>query len=502
MVLFGIVVILVCMWGLKEKVSELIQRVKDCFDVAWRFWFLFIIFILTLFSIFKYTYSYPFQIDNESAMYFLSALVQSQAAILAIVITLTLIVVQLASSHYSPRVIDIFKKDPAIWWFLCYYGFSIFFGLYILMMMQVIQNENPDILTVSNCYSYHISLVDWIYAAYFIAIGTFVVLFLHIKNVFNLLKPSNIIKKLSDDITKENISKHTKSMEEHKKDQTKPIEEDPIQPIMDIIHSSIMKYDLETVRVGLKAVTDQMIEIIDSDNQKEIITGLCDHFRRVRMLAVDKMDEEAIGEVIKSLETFGKSTAKKNLGYATQKIARSIELTGELAAKKGEYFDASTWQAVESLELVEKVVIKKGEKFKTVAAAIALSFSNVAIAAAENKREWPTIWAVSSLEEIGKDAVKHELVRVTKTIVFTLLRVGVIAAKKGLNATEDAAHALAALMILSEEIVGNVIRNYESEIKEQDHDALQKFMKMYEQELEKQLSKKPECLPHKKETHS
>jgi uncharacterized membrane protein len=44
----------------------------------------------------------------------LSAVVQTQAAIIAIVITLTLIAVQLTASAYSPRVIDIFKKNPGL----------------------------------------------------------------------------------------------------------------------------------------------------------------------------------------------------------------------------------------------------------------------------------------------------------------------------------------------------------------------------------------------------
>ena len=39
--------------------------------------------------------------------------------------------------------------------------------------------------------------------------------------------------------------------------------------------------------------------------------------------------------------------------------------------------------------------------------------------------------------------------------------------------------------VLSEEIVKEVIQNFESNLKEQDRDAFQKFMKIYEQEPEK-----------------
>ncbi len=427
-----------------------------------------------------------FHTDADSARYMLSALVQSQAAIVAIVISLTLIAVQLTASAYSPRVVDIFKKNPDMWILLGCYGFSMFYGLFLLKLVEGAEGELVSQSAIWSLGWISISFESCVSLAYWLGAFMFVALFLYMINIIDLLRPENIIKRLAIEITKENVSKFIESVEENEKDRKKPVEKDPILPIIVIIHGAVMKYDLETVRVGLKAVTDQMIEIIDSDSQKEIITCFCNHFRRVRILTVDKMDEEATGEVIKSLETFGRSTAKKNLGYATQKITRSIELTGVLAAKKGECFDASTWQAVESLKLVGKVVMEKGEKFETVAAAIAQSLSNVAIAAAENKREWPTSCAVSSLEEIGKDAVKYELVRVTRKIVFSLLHIGAITTEKGLeNATLETAKSLAELTILSEEIVKTAIQNYKSKLKEQDHVAFQKFKKLYEQELEK-----------------
>jgi len=80
--------------------------------------------VLVCFSLFRYFNL--FHTDVTSARYMLSALVQSQAAIVAIVITLTLIAVQLTASAYSPRVIDIFKKNPDMWILLGCYGVSIF----------------------------------------------------------------------------------------------------------------------------------------------------------------------------------------------------------------------------------------------------------------------------------------------------------------------------------------------------------------------------------------
>lgn len=53
--------------------------------------------------------------DNER--YLLSALVQSLAAVIALVITLSLVAVQLAAQSYSARVIDVYKRTPICGYF-------------------------------------------------------------------------------------------------------------------------------------------------------------------------------------------------------------------------------------------------------------------------------------------------------------------------------------------------------------------------------------------------
>jgi uncharacterized membrane protein len=52
---------------------------------------------------------------TKDAYYMLSALVQSEAAIVGIVITLSLIAIQFTASSYSPRVIKIFKRALDLW---------------------------------------------------------------------------------------------------------------------------------------------------------------------------------------------------------------------------------------------------------------------------------------------------------------------------------------------------------------------------------------------------
>ena len=391
-------------------------------------------------------------------MYFLSALVQSQAAILAIVITLTLIAVQIASSHYSPRVIDIFKKDYAIWWFLFCYGISIFFGLCILMMMQVIRDENLVRPIVLTSYSLHISFEYWIYAAYWIAIITFAALFFYMKNVLDLLKPSNIIKKLSDNITKEKISKHIKSLEEHKKDRTKPIEEDPVQPIVDIIRSSLIKHDFATTSSGINTITNRAIEVMNPDEHK-ISEHFCDHFERIGKLAVNRGDEESVIEVIKNLEAFGESAAKRESVVTTANVAKCIRSVGKTAAGK-RYADA-TRQAILCIRSVGETATENstGNLLDGAVYQVARSIGAVGLSAEENE-------------------LREEVLQAARSLVL----VGIFAeGKRFEKAKQQALECLARLATSSKEIVESAIETTISALGEEDRDSFDGFMKSYKQ---------------------
>jgi hypothetical protein len=331
MVLYGIIVILVCMKSWREKASELIRwelkGVPILYPVA------FIIFLIPiLFWNIKNILSFDaFTVDDTSARYLLSALVQGLAAIIAIVVTLTLVAVQLSASAYSPRVIDIFKKDWVMWTLLVWYGLSIFFGLFVL---EMIGGEYQNLSRRG------VSLEFCVFLAYLMGIIAFAGLFLHIGNVINLLKPENIINRLAIEITEDRILNS---------------EEDPIQPIVDIVHGSVMKYDITTTRVGLTAVTDRV------NCEQKIPMRFFAHLKQVSRLTVSKMDDESTAEVIKNwgdvlkemagekcdlishtdiigFESFVASITKKELVHATSCAATSFgEITKIIIDKEKDY---------------------------------------------------------------------------------------------------------------------------------------------------------------------
>jgi ribosomal protein S20 len=448
----------------------------------------------------------------------LSALVQSQAAIVAIVITLTLIAVQLTASAYSPRVIDIFKKNPDMWLLLGCYGVSIFYGFFVLKLVKETEGGAVSQSAIWSLGPISISFEFFVSLAYWLGAFTFVALFPYMWNIISLLKSENIIKRLTIEINRDKILNS---------------KEDPIQPIADIIHGSIMKYDLETTRVGLNAVTDQVIEIIDSDTEREISKLFCEHLVRSGRLAIRREDEGSTVEVIKNLENFGKSAADRSLESATVQAIEFLGAVGIAAVKIGLEFspllaamslgvvgrhavenrlEDATSQVASSIYSVGEKATEKGLEDATSEAA--RSLRDVGIDAAGNRLKNATLQAVRCLgfvgkasaekgfkdatlqtgvflEGVGRAAVEKELDDAIRRAALCLGIVGKAAAEKELDdATKQAALSLAKLTLLSEEIVKTAIRDYESELKEQDRDSFQKFMKEYEQELEKLQAEK------------
>lgn len=98
--------------------------------------------VVILASHIAFSYFNLLHTDVDSARYMLSALVQSEAAIVALVVTLSLVAVQLAAQSYSARVIEVFRRTPDLWILMGIYGIAIFYGLGVL---KLIEKVNPTV---------------------------------------------------------------------------------------------------------------------------------------------------------------------------------------------------------------------------------------------------------------------------------------------------------------------------------------------------------------------
>ena len=193
--------------------------------------------------------------DNER--YLISALVQSLAATIALVITLSLVAVQLAAQSYSARVIDVYKNNPDMWILLSIYIAVIFYGLGLLKVIDVgVAGINMEFA---------------IFAAYFLGFFAFVCLVPYMLKTLDLLKPSNVIELLAEEITKEKVFKSTNHTDDGR------TEKDPIQPITDIVNSGLLRNDYETVRNGLAAIKNATFLIFETTDIEKDEKELSSH---------------------------------------------------------------------------------------------------------------------------------------------------------------------------------------------------------------------------------
>ena len=234
----------------------------------------------------------------------LSALVQTEAAIIAIVITLSLVAVQLAASSYSARIIKVFRRNPDLWILIGIYGIAIFFGLSVLKLI-----DNFNIYDIGKFVTF----------AFYLGFYAYVSLIFYILNILNLLKPSTIIKKLCGEITKNNI---LLAIEDEKISEI-----DPIQPIIDIVLSSLMKYDIETVRNGLTAIGDRTKFILENEELeleeefKISVFIIESHLTNMGKIAASRKDVASTIELINSLHKIGMITVEQEYNTIMRKVA-------------------------------------------------------------------------------------------------------------------------------------------------------------------------------------
>lgn len=267
-----------------------------------------------IFNYFNLSYT-----DTDNARSLLSTMVESQAAIVAIVLSVSLVAIQLGAAQYSPRVIDIFKSDLNMWILLALYTVSI---LYDLIMLKTLNQELSD---------FYIFISYWLFASSFLALFPYTV------GVINILRPEAILERLSRDVPA--------SLKETK---------DPFRPIVDIITSSFIKYDYATVRSGLEKTTQKVIEVINSydvekDENRRVRVGsyskslkglyrefsrnYCTHVKQVGKIFAEK-DESLTLETIQHLQIVGQTVTKKKLG-AEGDFVEVLGSIGEISVEQG-----------------------------------------------------------------------------------------------------------------------------------------------------------------------
>jgi hypothetical protein len=325
--------------------------------------------------------------DANTARYFLNTLVSSEAGILAIVVTLSLIAVQLAASSYSARVIDLFMKTPDPWMLMLVYIVAMVYSLGVLKMV--------DEESIS-------SLEIYVSLSYYMGIFAFTALILFIWNTFGLLQPFSIIDRLSERITMQHILSLLSRQS--------PFNNDPVQPIIDIVLGSWGKYDYETMGYGLRAISSRADCVLREDYSRpaekaRVADHISGHFFKVGTLALNRKDEDFAGNVFLSLSSIGLVATQEQLEGTVLSILKFFGNTGIRAAE--EKLEKIAFEAVRHLRSVgEAAVLRQmGDAARTAA----FYMAEVGVVAAEQKLENTASYVATNLEEFGVTAARQNL---------------------------------------------------------------------------------------------
>jgi Predicted membrane protein (DUF2254) len=414
-------------------------------------------------SIILYFFLPPFAFAQlESVKFLLSSLIESEATVIAIVISLSLVVIQLTASSYSTRVIDIFKESSAIWIVIITYIIAIIYGMTVLKFIDVIMVSGTPIYITA------------IWIAYFLAIFAFGALIPYLLSSLDIMKSSTVINRFAEKITKENILSGVSESEAIVSRgatslnfsylytdilrQVTEIDKDPVQPIIDIIHASMMKYDYETMRYGLKVLENYMIEILKEDVLKKddvtIAKHIFTHLERVGKLAASRDDEDSVLEVSATIFMIGKIAVEhdyENIAGMTVNALKNIcrpvikkemeELTITLtdlitdigrdsAVRKQDFATSVT---INSLGIIGKSTSKQEQQDLEETVGIAGIIHEIGKLAVKYDLKQSVFYAVNSLGDIGKSTSENNLIKTTMIIVNDLNDLGFLTLKENYN---------------------------------------------------------------------
>jgi hypothetical protein len=325
------------------------------------------------------------QINADSARYLLSSLVQSEAAIIAIVVSLSIVAVQInATSSYSTKVIDIFRNSNYLWGLIWIYLVSIVYTLFVLMQIQEKNNAH---------------LNAEIYLSYFFGILSFTALIPYILKIFDLLKPTYIIDILSEGITMESILSINKPSDVS----------DSTQPVIDIIIGAINRFDEGTIVAGLNAIESKVEGIFRSNDLKDpelqlkFAEPVLFNISIITMIAANKKDEIATKQIIETVERMNIEAEELELDVIASKIAKNLGSIGECCVRN-------------KLEFAGSIAAK--------------SLSTVGVKSVEKKLHSTAISAVSALESFYNWA---EEAKIASTKAFVISARSAILAKNNDN---------------------------------------------------------------------
>ncbi|PKL68858.1 MAG: hypothetical protein CVV28_01740 [Methanobacteriales archaeon HGW-Methanobacteriales-1] len=368
--------------------------------------------VIVIISLFSFIVLYSFfpdwtkmtNIDSASSV--LSSLVQSEAAILGIVLTVSLVAVQLTASSFSTRVIQIFKNSFTLWILVSIYIFAIIYSIGVLKFISPIN-------TVSNNEFY-------IWIAYLLGIYSFFALIPYMLDILDLMQPSKITLILSENITEKTLQNYLL------KDKS-----DPIQPLMDILILSLLKKDFGTLREGLTHLKTNLLTIFNSNNieNEDLTNHIFDQLHILSSFKEITKDKKSASILVDILKECGSKSAEMKLEKSTLKSIHTLRIFGKVTLNENQ--EKLTLKVLESFE---KIGVKCAENKLKRATPLSLQFLDEIGAITAQKRLNKALWqTIDCIEKIGYRSAEFKLKKTSRQSIYSLEKVAIAAAEQNLE---------------------------------------------------------------------
>jgi hypothetical protein len=363
-------------------------------------------------------------------------------------------------------VIDIFKESSAIWIVIITYIIAIIYGMTVLKFIDAIAALGTSIF------------ITMVWIAYFLAIFAFGALIPYLLSSLDIMKSSYVINRFAERINKKSIlsgvseseaivarsstSLNFSYMYTDILRQVIEIDKDPVQPIIDIVHSSMMKYDYETMRYGLHVLENYVKQVLKTNELEKddvtIIKHILTHLERVGKLAASRDDEDSVMEVSTSIFMIGKLSVeqryenvagmsvnaiknicrliiKKEMEDLVITLADLITDIGRDSAKKDLDFSCSV--TLNSLGIIGKATSKRDQQDLEDTVVIAGMIQEIGKLTLKYELNQSVFYAVHGLGELGKSTSENNQIKNTLMIINYLNDLGHLTLDAGFNNSTD-----------------------------------------------------------------
>jgi hypothetical protein len=334
--------------------------------------------------------------DNVRAS--LSVLVQTQGAIIAIVITLTLVVVQITATTSSAQLAHyVIRKNPDVWLLLLSYIIAILYGLWVLGDLTLATGGGLDNQIVAS------ESRNYIFLAYALGAFTLAILIPYTLRMTNFLRPDYLLKELSREISDEGALKPSESF----------------LLFVDLLQVSAVHHNFSLVDSGFNQFTHRIKQFIDDEDSKkskEELERICYYVMRLGQVSADAGNDTSILDIVRKMREIGEYSVTKKQTLATTYVIRTLFFVTKSAIEHKQYMSSQI--GVNSIGLIGKLA-EENDLFESANYAIE-KLQELGPFAAHSQMVWATTQVGDELAGIGKVAVEKGQKDQTEIIIVSL----------------------------------------------------------------------------------